>query len=223
MLGETPESQQIMAMIEVENLELCAGGRTLVHLPSWTVVGGQHTLVLGPSGSGKTTLLHALAGLRRPQGGRIRIAGQDLGELGPGALDQFRGRMIGYVFQNLRLIQSLSVRDNLRLAQSLAGQRPDMSRINDLLTRLGVDHLADRRPRAASQGESQRAAVARAFAARPQLVFADEPTSALDDRATAQVARLLREEADACGATLVIATHDQRLKDLFADRLELAA
>jgi putative ABC transport system ATP-binding protein len=210
-------------MIEVENLQLNAGGRTVLRLAAWSTPPGRHTLVLGPSGSGKTTLLHALAGLRRPTAGRILIAGQDLARLGAAALDRFRGQTIGYVFQNLRLIQSLSVRDNLRLAQSLAGQTPDPTHIDDLLERLHISHLANRLPRQASQGESQRAAVARALAARPRLVFADEPTSALDDSAAQRVAGLLRAEADACGATLVIATHDQRLKDLFPDRLELAA
>lgn len=209
-------------MIEVENLQLTAGGRTVLRLKAWSTPAGRHSLVLGPSGSGKTTLLHALAGLRRPAAGRIVIDGQDLATLGAAALDRLRGRTIGYVFQNLRLIQSLSVRDNLRLAQSLAGRKPDPAHIDALLSRLQISHLADRRPREASQGESQRAAVARALAARPRLVFADEPTSALDDTAAARVAGLLRAEADACGATLVIATHDQRLKELFADRLELA-
>ena len=95
----------------------------MLDLPAWRVEGGAHSLVIGPSGCGKSTLLHLIAGLIRPSRGRIAIDGQDLAALGPAALDAFRGRRIGIVLQSMHLIGALSVRDNLRLARSLAASR----------------------------------------------------------------------------------------------------
>jgi putative ABC transport system ATP-binding protein len=199
------------------------GGRPVVTVPSWAIATGQHSLILGPSGSGKSTLLHLIAGLLRPSRGRVFVAGQDLGALTPAELDSFRGRSIGIVLQRLHLIPALSVRDNLRLARALAGQPPDPARIEALIADLGLATLAGARPSRLSQGEAQRVAIARALANRPLLILADEPTSALDDANCAAVLALLRTQAKASGATLVIATHDARLKHHFEHRLDLPA
>jgi putative ABC transport system ATP-binding protein len=179
--------------------------------------------VLGLSGSGKSTLLHLIAGLLQPTRGQILVAGCDVTALRPVELDRFRGQTIGIVLQNLHLISAISVRDNLRLARSLAGLAEDRARLDRLLDELGLAGLADRRPPDLSQGEAQRVAIARAVINRPALILADEPTSALDDGNCAAVLRLLREQAEASGATLVIATHDQRLSPHFDQRLTLAA
>jgi putative ABC transport system ATP-binding protein len=207
----------------VRDLVQTFGGRMVLDLPAWRVGRGGHSLVIGPSGCGKSTLLHLIAGLIRPSRGRIAVDGQDLGALGPAALDTFRGRRIGIVLQNMHLIAALSVRDNLRLARWLGRQAPDPSRIDGLLHDLGLTRLAGAKPHALSQGERQRLAIARAVVNRPALVLADEPTSALDDANCAAVLDLLQRQAQASGATLVVATHDHRLQPDFEHRLELAA
>ena len=149
------------------------------------------------------------------------VAGQDLGALTPAELDAFRGRMVGIVLQRLHLIPALTVRDNLRLARTLARLPPDPQRLDTLLADLGLAALAGARPRQLSEGEAQRVAIARAVVNRPALILADEPTSALDDANCAAVLALLRAQAETSGATLVIATHDARLKPHFRHRLEL--
>ncbi len=210
-------------MIAVEGLRHAYEGHTVVELASWSVARGATGLVLGASGSGKSTLLHILAGLLTPSAGRVLIDGQDLSALRGRARDQFRADRIGVVFQNLHLVPVVSVAANVELAARLAGrsQADARDRARALLDRLGLSHRAHAKPRALSRGEAQRAAIARALAARPQLLLADEPTSALDDANAATVVEMLRDAAAQDGASMVIATHDQRLRDAFADRLEL--
>jgi putative ABC transport system ATP-binding protein len=210
-------------VLALDGLARAYGTRTVVAIPSWAVAAGQHSLILGPSGSGKTTLLHLIAGLLRPSRGSVRVAGQDLGALTPAQLDAFRGRMIGIVLQRLHLIAALTVRDNLRLARTLARLPPDPERIDALLADLGLAALARARPSRLSEGEAQRVAIGRAVVNHPALILADEPTSALDDANCTAVFTLLRAQAEASGATLVIATHDARLQPSFQHRLELPA
>jgi putative ABC transport system ATP-binding protein len=208
-------------VLVLEGLARAYGARTVVAIPSWTVDAGHHSLILGPSGSGKSTLLHLIAGLLRPSRGRVLVAGQDLAMLTMAELDAFRGRMIGIVLQRLHLIPALTVRDNLRLARTLARLPPDPARIDSLLAELGLAALAGARPHRLSEGEAQRVAIARAVVNHPALILADEPTSALDDANCATVLALLRAQAEASDATLIIATHDARLKAHVGHRLEL--
>ena len=207
--------------VEVRDLLQVFGKRAVLGLPAWRVERGAHSLVIGPSGCGKSTLLHLIAGLIRPTRGAIAIDGQELAALGQAALDAFRGRRIGIVLQSMHLIGALNVRDNLRLARSLARLPPAPGRIEGLLDELGLARLARTRPRELSQGERQRLAIARAVVNEPALILADEPTSALDDANCAAVLDRLRRQAQASDATLVVATHDQRLTPHFAHRLEL--
>jgi putative ABC transport system ATP-binding protein len=208
--------------LRIEELTRQFGGRTVLDVAAWTIPAGGHCLVLGPSGCGKSTLLHLIAGLLRPSRGRILVASRELTAMYPSERDRFRGRNIGVVLQNLHLIAAISVRDNLRLARSLAGLPEDPERLARLLDELDLAGLAGRRPPQLSQGEAQRVAIARAVINRPVLVLADEPTSALDDANCAAVVRLLLQQTDSSGATLVIATHDHRLRPHFAERLRLA-
>lgn len=182
---------------------------------------GAPLLILGQSGKGKTTLLHLLAGLLRPAAGQVQVGDTALESLSTKALDRFRGRQIGIVFQRAHLAAALSVQDNLRLAQYLAGLPQDDARIGELLTRLGIAAKARQRPRRLSLGEQQRVTIARAVLNRPRLLLADEPTSALDDFHAQEVISLLEEEANRAGAALVIVTHDQRLKDRIKQRVAL--
>jgi ABC-type lipoprotein export system ATPase subunit len=207
----------------LKHLRHAYDGQQVLRLDHWSVAEGEHCLVLGPSGSGKTTLLHVLAGILAPSEGSVSVAGQDLDELRAFELDRFRGRNIGIVFQRLHLISSLTVLGNLLLAQYLAGARQDIGGAHLLLTGLGLADKAHSRPHALSFGQLQRAAVARAVVNKPRLILADEPTSNLDDANAAAALDLLLAQAQSCNATLVIATHDRRIKDRFEHRITLGA
>jgi len=208
-------------MLEIRDLRHEYAGRTVLSVPSWEVARGAASLVLGPSGSGKTTLLHVIAGLATPTAGSVRVAGQDVTRLAPAARDAFRARHVGLVLQTLHLIGVVSVRENLRLAQRLAGNPVDDGHIGEVLASLGIASLGSARASEISVGEAQRVAIARAVVNRPALILADEPTSALDDANCGKALALLLEQAAACGATLLVATHDNRIRDRFAGRLEL--
>jgi putative ABC transport system ATP-binding protein len=208
-------------IVEALNLAYGAGGRTIIEVARWSVAPGEHTVVVGPSGSGKTTLLHMIAGLLTPTRGEIAVAGRKLGALSAAGRDLVRGRNVGIVFQNIHLIDALTVVDNLRLARFLARLGRDDRRVHALLDSLGVGNLAGQRPPRLSQGERQRVAIARALVNAPKLVIADEPTSALDDANCAQVLDLLFAQAEAHGATLLAATHDSRIVGRFSRRLAL--
>jgi len=208
-------------MLEIRSLRHEYAGRTVLDVPSWDVGKGESSLVLGPSGSGKTTLLNVIAGLATPTAGTLRVAGEEITRLSPSARDAFRARKVGLVLQTLHLIGVVSVRENLRLAQRLAGSPVDDSRIDEVLASLAVAALAGARARDISVGEAQRVAIARAVVNRPALILADEPTSALDDANCEKALALLLDQAAACGATLLVATHDNRIRGRFARRLEL--
>ena len=208
-------------MISVRGLAHRYGVAEALRLAEWNVAQGERWLVLGPSGCGKTTLLHIVAGLIRPSEGLVEVAGENLGRLDTARLDRWRGTTVGIVLQALHLVRHLSVRDNLRLAQYLAQVPQDDARIADTLAALGVAEKSARRPSELSQGEQQRVAIARAVVNRPKLLLADEPTANLDDAAAAKVVDLLSEQAARHGATLVVATHDARVKGKFRERLEL--
>ena len=208
-------------MLEIRSLRHEYAGRTVLDVPSWDVGKGESSLVLGPSGSGKTTLLNVIAGLATPTAGTLRVAGEEITRLSPSARDAFRARTVGLVLQTLHLIGVVSVRENLRLAQRLAGSPVDDSRIDEVLASLAVATLAGARARDISVGEAQRVAIARAVVNRPALILADEPTSALDDANCEKALALLLDQAAACGATLLVATHDNRIRGRFARRLEL--
>jgi putative ABC transport system ATP-binding protein len=191
-------------MIAVRGLEQRYGGQAVLKLDAWDVAAGERWLVLGPSGSGKTTLLHLLAGLLGPSAGTLAVGGS-----------------VGIIFQALHLIGHLSARDNLRLAQYLANAPQDDRRIDETLAALGMADKAARRPAQLSQGERQRVAIARAVVNRPKLLLADEPTANLDDDAAARAVELLLEQAGRHQATLVVATHDSRVKKHFEKTLSL--
>jgi putative ABC transport system ATP-binding protein len=186
------------------------------HLPA-----GRHALLLGPSGSGKSTLLHLLAGILAPQAGRLDVAGTSLPGLTPRQRDSWRGRAIGLLPQQLALVPSLNVLDNVLLPAYASGQRPDPARAASLLGQLGLANKLDAYPHALSGGERQRAAIARAVVMRPQLILADEPTDNLDDDACAAVVTLMACQAAQVGASLVIASHDARVLAALPDALVL--
>lgn len=212
-----------MALFAINNLQHAYDGQKVLDVAAWQAAQGEHWLLLGPSGSGKTTLLHALAGILRPAAGGMVVAGQDLAALSQSALDHFRGRNLGIVLQRLHLMPGLSVLENVVLAQYLAGLPQDRGRAAAVLAGLGLADKLAAKPHELSFGQAQRVAVARAVVNAPQLLLADEPTSNLDDVRCMQVLELLQSQARACNATLVIATHDQRIRARVPDQFELEA
>lgn len=178
-------------------------------------------LILGRSGTGKTTLLHLLALLLRPAGGSVVIDQTDLTQLGPAETAAFRAKHVGIVYQKPHFVRSLSVLDNLLLANYLANKPQDKSRARALANQLGFGDQLGQKTHQLSQGEQQRVSIARAVMNQPGVILADEPTSNLDDDNTERVVSLLREQSDQIGASLIVVTHDQRLKDVFQNQILL--
>lgn len=197
------------------------GGHHIV-FRDWQINNGDQWLLLGESGSGKTTLLHILTGILQPKAGDVTINNTSVYSLSSRQLDQFRGRNIGIVFQRPHLIKSLSISDNLVLAQSFAGLPKDLNRVNEVLTSLGIADKTHAYPNELSQGQLQRVSIARAVINKPALLIADEPTSSLDDKNAAAVLDLLMYQSGINQATLVVATHDKRVKDAFTNTYELS-
>lgn len=202
-------------MIEVKNLTYTYPGGKKIDFGDFSAGRGEHCLLLGESGCGKTTLLHLLGGLLRNSDGSIRVAETELASLSESQLDQFRKHHLGFVFQKNHLITALNVEQNLLLAKD------DDSRVNALLTSLNLESLKSKNVTTLSHGQAQRVAIARALMNKPEVILADEPTSALDDKNCAAVIDLLLQVAKENQSTLVIATHDSRLKSKITRQIKL--
>ena len=169
---------------------------------------GEFVALIGPSGSGKSTLLHLAGGLDQPDSGRILLGDRDLATLSIGERAKFRRREVGFVFQFFHLIPTLSVTENIELPLLLDGVKSN-GRTSELLERVGIGHRAGHLPGELSGGELQRAAIARALVAHPQVILADEPTGNLDSATSEAVLALLTEQVVESGAALVMVTHDR--------------
>jgi putative ABC transport system ATP-binding protein len=210
-------------MLEVRELtvEYGSGGYRIRPLDQLNISAddGEFVVVLGPSGCGKTTLLSCLAGLLRPTSGSIRFAGIEVESLGGRALNEYRRRTVGTVFQAFNLVKSLNARENVMAPLLLSGvsRRDAGARADELLDRVALGERARHRPSSLSGGQQQRVAIARALVNDPPLLLADEPTAHLDHIQVEGILRLLRELA-APGRLLVVSTHDNRVTRL-ADRV----
>jgi len=182
---------------------------TALHPTSVSVEAGELLAVMGPSGSGKTTLLSLVGGLDRPTEGRVIVAGQDVGTLKARDLAILRRRTVGYVFQDLNLLQGLTARENVAIPLELDGRPIAEARAaaDAALESVGLASLANRFPDDLSGGEQQRVAIARALVGGRQILLADEPTGALDSITGESVMRLLRAHCDG-GGTAILVTHD---------------
>lgn len=208
-------------MVVVSSLRYRYGSGPPLVFPDFVVEKGAACLLLGNSGSGKTTLLHLMGGLLRVQEGTILIQDQNLSVLSDAQADRFRGRHIGFIFQRNHLISALSVKKNLLMAPYLAGIQSDEGRVKEVLAQLGLVDKQDAEIRHLSQGQAQRVAIARAVLNKPAVVFADEPTSALDDTNCDRVIRLLLNVSHQNQCTLVIASHDQRLRSIIPNQVQI--
>ena len=187
---------------------------------SLSVAAGELVLVMGPSGSGKTTLLSMAGSLLPHTSGLVTVVGQRIDQLTSDGLADIRLRTIGFVFQAFRLIDALSVEENVELPLNLAGNRRPKSRerARALLEMFGLGPRRALHPHALSGGEQQRVAIARALANDPAVLLADEPTGNLGARAGAEVIRLLHDSAHQRGRAVMVVSHDARLRG-FADRV----
>lgn len=209
-------------MISIKSVTHNYNGASKISFKDWQINDGEQWLLLGESGSGKTTLLHILTGILKPSNGEVNIDQTSIYQLSSKELDQFRGRKIGIIFQRPHLIKSLTIEENLKLAQSLAGLPTDNHRIEEVLTSLAIADKKKAYPSELSQGQLQRVSIARAVINKPALLIADEPTSSLDDKNALAVLQLLMEQSGLNQATLVVATHDKRVKDAFTHTYSLA-
>jgi putative ABC transport system ATP-binding protein len=210
------------ALVQVSDLtrRYERGGQPAVDRVSLTVTAGEAVAVMGPSGSGKSTLLNLIAGLDRPDEGRITVAGQRIDSLGETGVARFRRAQIGMIFQFFNLLDDLTVLDNVILAAQLAGVRraKARARADELLAALRIDRHRDAYPGRLSGGERQRVAIARALVNRPALLLADEPTGAVDTATGEEIGELLLE-LNASGQTLVLVTHDPGLAARYTRRV----
>ena len=210
-------------MVTVSSLSFSYAGISSIPFPDFEVGDGEHALLLGESGSGKTTLLHLLGGLLREYSGSLKVSGVELSSLSETELDHFRGKYLGFIFQKNHLISALSVEKNLIMAPYLAGIPVNYQRADEVLAHLGLSEKKHSSVLELSQGQVQRVAIARAVLNKPRIILADEPTSALDDKSCDRVISLLIDAAGESGSTLLVATHDQRLKSKISKHINLHA
>ncbi len=208
-------------MLQTSNLHFAYDATAVFDFPSIRVEEGESALILGNSGSGKTTWLHLLGLILSPHEGTIEIGGTTTHSLSTKEIDVFRGQQIGIVFQRPHFIRALSTLDNLIYAQRFAKQELDASFCKELLDRLGLGDSLNKQTTALSIGQQQRLGIARALVNKPSLILADEPTSALDDENCKTVISLLKEQAKELNTSLLIVTHDQRLKAAVDHQIEL--
>ncbi|MBL1069221.1 ABC transporter ATP-binding protein, partial [Streptomyces sp. 7-21] len=169
---------------------------------------GAFTAIMGPSGSGKSTLMHCLAGLDTVTSGRVWIGGQEITGLKDKKLTRLRRDHVGFIFQSFNLLPTLNALENITLPMDIAGRKPEREWLDRVVDTVGLRGRLRHRPAQLSGGQQQRVAVARALAARPEIIFGDEPTGNLDSRAGAEVLDFLRRSVDELGQTIVMVTHD---------------
>ncbi|RFS14073.1 ABC transporter ATP-binding protein [Emticicia sp. C21] len=208
-------------MLTVSDLTFSYNNQKKFSFPSFSCAERETLLILGNSGTGKTTFLHLLALLLQPESGSIQINNQEFAHLSPREATKMRAIHLGIIYQKSHFVSSLSVLDNLLLANYLADKNQSKEQAIKLAKSLGFYELLDKKTTLLSGGEQQRVSIARALMNNPEVILADEPTSNLDDENCEKVINLLENQSKNIGASLVIVTHDQRLKDKFSNKIIL--
>ena len=205
-------------MIKTENLTLRFESGAGIRYADLQFETGRSYALLGASGCGKTTLLSLLAGVLTPTEGEVIVDGTAVSRWPRRRRDEFRIRNVGCVYQDFKLLEGMTVRDNIDV---LLLEGVDVSGADALMERLGILPLKKRRVRTLSGGEKQRVAIARALVKRPKIILADEPTGSLNFEIGKEVVRQLIENAQ--GGTLIAVTHDDRLAEMFDETLDMNA
>ncbi|WP_296150587.1 ATP-binding cassette domain-containing protein [uncultured Flavobacterium sp.] len=208
-------------MIKTKDLAFSYQGKVNFNFPDIQIENGETLLITGGSGKGKTTLLHLLGGLLRPKNGAVVIDETSIVVLSDKKLDQFRGKNIGLVLQQSHFVEAFSVLENISIASWLATGKKSEEKAKSLLKQLDLEDQMHKLTSQLSIGQQQRVSIARALINEPKLLLADEPTSSLDDENAFKVADLLSNLSKEYKASLVIVTHDQRLKDRFSNQISL--
>jgi putative ABC transport system ATP-binding protein len=219
-LAASPPSSGLVVELEDARKVYPRGATAVVALDgvSLRIPAGEKLAIMGPSGSGKSTLMHILAGLDKPTGGEVAIAGTSIQELNDTDLTKLRREHIGFIFQFFNLLPMLNAEENVVLPLKIAGAKPDKAWINELMGRIGLTDRRDHRPSELSGGQQQRVAIGRALVSRPTIVFADEPTGNLDSKTSGEILELMRSSVDTYQQTTVMVTHDARAAAI-ADRI----
>lgn len=195
----------------VKNLEFKVANKTILNKQNFSVSKSKHLIISGSSGSGKTTLMNLMSGLLKPTSGFVSFEENDFSKLTEENIDQIRSKNFGFIFQRLHLIKHLTVEQNI-----LLGLNKDQSpNIDELLDDIGLKNKHTQLAKNLSFGESQRVAIARGIINSPKVIFADEPTSSLDDKNTKKVLELIFSQAKKNNSTIIISSHDERVKKFF--------
>lgn len=208
-------------MIKTRNLQFSYDSTKQWSFPDIHLEKGQSLLISGYSGSGKTTFMHLLAGILQPKFGSVSINSTEIYKLNQRDLDKFRGQNVGIIFQTPHFVRSLNVTENLQLAQKLSGNIIDGLRIKNIIARLQLTVVSQAMTYTLSVGEQQRLSIARALINKPTILLADEPTSSLDDHRCSEVIGLLKQLCLLEESTLVVISHDSRLKPHFPNQIEI--
>jgi putative ABC transport system ATP-binding protein len=189
-----------------------------------TIFKGEFTAIVGPSGSGKSTLLNLIGGLDNPTSGQVELAGTDIAKMSGTALSNFRRDHIGFIFQAYNLIPVLSAAENIEYIMLLQGVSAleRKHRVEEILEKVGMHGLGDRRPAQLSGGQQQRAAVARAIVSKPDIILADEPTANLDSKTGIGLLDMMKQLNEEMNMTFIFSTHDERIMERAKRLIHLA-
>ena len=214
----------MLELHEIRKSYLQPNGETvpILDIPAFQIAAGEQVVLLGPSGCGKTTLLHVIAGITRPDSGRVVLDGVEMTRFSESGRDRVRADKLGYVFQTFNLLPGFTALENVLLGMTFARKKLSRDRARHLIERVGLAHRMHNKPQAMSVGEQQRVAVARALANRPALLLADEPTANIDPKNQQQIVDLIRETCTEDHVALLMVTHSMEVANQFerVDRLE---
>ena len=201
----------------VKNLDFVIANNTILSELNFSLDNGSHLIISGPSGSGKSTLINLMSGLYRPTSGHLSFESNDYSKLTDKEIDEMRAKNFGLIFQRLHLIKHLTVEQNILLGFN----KIKLPNIEKLIEDIGLTAKKKQLAKDLSFGESQRVAIARGVVNNPKIIFADEPTSSLDDENTTRVLKLISAQANKNKSSIVISTHDERVKKFFKNILEI--